>query len=44
MNSTSLLFIAQIEEHLMFTESKLDEKNRENEMLNFDLEEARRSK
>ena len=28
----------------MFTETKLDEKNRENEMLSFDLEEAHRSK
>ena len=28
----------------MFTETKLDEKNRENEMLSFDLDEARRSK
>ncbi len=36
--------ITQIEEHLMFTETKLDEKNRENERLGFDLEEARRSK
>lgn len=40
----SLIFFTQIEEHLMFTETKLDEKNRENEVLSFDLDEARRSK
>jgi hypothetical protein len=28
----------------MFTETKLDEKNRENEMLSFDLDKAHRSK
>ena len=39
-----LLFVVQIEEHLMFAESKLEEKNHENEMLNYDLNEARRSK
>ena len=40
----SLNFVTQIEEHLMFTETKLDEKNRENEALSFDLDDARRSK